>query len=166
MRQKIYDGIEQMAQTRMRNFACLQSGAPIEFGKRIDCRTKGFDGLGFVPAGWYSVWDGDPLRWSAAQAEVTFSVPEPIALSCCLTATTFQAQRIEIRLNGQIVGRLHSGGGPAVPLNIELPASLLQKNNVLTFDLPDARSPLSVGQGDDARVLGMGLAWVEFVPAR
>jgi hypothetical protein len=50
-------------------------------------------------------------------------------------------------------------------MELDLPSVALAETNTLTLTLPDAKTPQSVGESDDARVLGLGVAWLEFVSA-
>jgi hypothetical protein len=51
---------------------------------------------------------------------------------------------------------------PAREYTIELPANILRGQNVLTFTLPDAASPQSLGLSKDFRKLGLALYWLKF----
>ena len=70
-------------------------------------------------------------------------------------------QRVRIRLNGQPVGELSVDAPAPREYQLALPAGGLQAKNVLTFDLPDATSPAALNDGQDLRLLGIALQWIE-----
>jgi len=51
-------------------------------------------------------------------------------------------------------------------MSLPLSTQLLESDRAITvtFDLPDARSPGSLGLGRDSRILGMALTGVKVVP--
>jgi hypothetical protein len=54
---------------------------------------------------------------------------------------------------------------PAPDLEHTPPPGTLHVYNVLKFVMPHAHSPHSAGKGEDTRVLGLGVVWMEFVGA-
>ena len=47
--------------------------------------------------------------------------------------------------------------------SVVMPRNFLNTRNVLLFSLPNAISPNSLNMGDDARVLGISIEWIEFL---
>jgi len=81
-----------------------------------------------------------------------------------MMANTFEKQRIIISLNGWEIQTRETNGEELKLIELDLPPGALGETNTLTFTLPDARSPASLGNSLDKRILGMGIAWLELVP--
>jgi hypothetical protein len=137
--------------------------ADLPHGERIDFTRPLPLGL-VLRNGWY---DAEPdRRWCGREAVVLFRLEEADrahAWHLRMAAATFGLQPIVVDLNGQTVATLSGKDGPPEMMEIELPSAALREYNVLTLVLPEARSPRSVGAEADERVLGLGVAWVEFV---
>lgn len=95
-------------------------------------------------------------RWTNARAcDISFAVADRSAFRGTLTlaARPLGTQRLSLSLNGQpfYSGVLADG---ASQLEVGFPPGLLvEGNNRLTFELPDAHAP----GGGDARLLGLAL---------
>jgi hypothetical protein len=130
-------------------------------GRRVDftqtsCRRY------FHLSGWYG--PEPTYRWSGREASLRFRLAQVMPLRLRLLAHTFGPQRIAVRLNGQDVGTLHGRGEALERMELLLPVDRLAESNTLSFVLPDARSPKSLGENEDERVLGLGMVWVQLTP--
>ena len=85
-----------------------------------------------------------------------------ISLGPFLAPGKLNAQRAVIKLNDQALATLVLDEASFKEYTIALPAGVLKKENVLSFELPDAESPRSLGAGDDLRLLGINVQWIEF----
>ncbi len=74
------------------------------------------------------------------------------------------SQRVFLKLNGKQVADLTLTNREAEEFHIDLPASVLQKENLLTFELPDAQWPKSLGHSDDTRLLGINVQSIKIDP--
>ena len=126
--------------------AAFELGATVRF-------AKGQRGTALLYRGWSSpeewgVWsDGD-------EAELLFHLDEQEPLVLRLEGHTFGDQRLVVQINGhRLVDRNVESGTP-VDLRLALPQSILQRENVLHFDFPEAQSAEEVG---DPRRLALGL---------
>ena len=68
---------------------------------------------------------------------------------------------MRIKLNGQPIETLTVIAPEPREYAAKIPAAVLRENNVLTFELPDAESPLALGVGGDARLLGINVQWLK-----
>ncbi len=140
-------------------FPVLATGQRVGFGKE--------QGRRFQYEGWL---ESEPeWCWSTERrATLIFAGegPAPQSLSLRLAPYVFgkrlTQQRVTIRLNGQAVGDLVASGVEPSDYRLAVPAGAWQARNRLTFDLPDATAPVSVGDGRDERLLGIELYWIEF----
>ncbi len=108
--------------------------------------------------------DGSPFRWTDGHAaQVVFALADPgrhQALRITLGAfleRDLAAQRVQVTLNGHALAPLTLRQPRPEEYPFALPRGLLDVRNVLTLALPDARSPQSLGSGDDRRVLGVAV---------
>lgn len=136
-------------------------------GTRVDLRTEDADKYL-----WYG-WSGrEPQnRWTDRnRAAIVFSLEEIkdstllIKLNPFLAPGKLERQRVEIKLNNQTITTLNLKDTEAKEYSIALPSSLLQRDNVLTFNLPDAASPQDLNISEDARLLGISVEWFEIGP--
>jgi len=68
---------------------------------------------------------------------------------------------LQVRLNGQIVARLILDKPATAEYAIALSRDFLANENDLTFELPDAESPMRLGISEDSRRLGISVEWLE-----
>jgi hypothetical protein len=73
-------------------------------------------------------------------------------------------QRLNIKLNGNVIQNLSFEDGEAHEITVGLPASILRSQNTLQFSLPDAVSPKALRLGEDTRELGIAVYWIQFSP--
>ncbi|MDX6611434.1 MAG: hypothetical protein QOD75_620 [Blastocatellia bacterium] len=137
---------------------------PYQIGKRIDFTSS--DAGRYLGYGW-SV--AEPLaRWSdRGRAVVAFSIAGPTAatlrlkLAPFLVAGKLDQQRMNLKLNDQIVTSLILNTSEPSEFSIPLPPGVLREKNILTFDLPDATAPKSLRVSEDTRRLGISVQWLE-----
>lgn len=116
---------------------------------------------------WYG-WSGpEPgFRWTDGhEAAIVFRANPSKQHKFRIRAAPFiggsvNAQKVTLTLNGERLGEFELTAGQEFELTI--PASNLGTNNVLTFQLPNAASPRSLGLSDDDRLLGLRVEWLEF----
>ncbi len=115
-------------------------------------------------------WNASEPRWcwsTEHRATLIFAVDGPAPQTLRLRLAPYvhppklARQRVRLRLNGQPVGELSAGDTELREYRFPLPAGALQPKNRLTFELPDASTPASVGEGSDQRLLGVSLQWLE-----
>jgi FkbM family methyltransferase len=114
----------------------------------------------------HRAWHGpEPWgQWSGRDAQVKFTLQQPQPLRLRLLATTYKAQPILVRFNKRDVTVLESHGEDAELFELDLPPDVVAETNTLHLVMPEAKSPASLGEGDDNRPLGVGIVWMEFVP--
>jgi hypothetical protein len=110
-------------------------------------------------------------RWSNAdRAAVIFSIDDLTRASSLklrifgapfIAPGKLDSQRILITLNGQKLAEWTSSSSEPAERIIEIPARLLQQNNTVIFQLPDAASPRRLGVSNDDRLLGLSVQWIE-----
>jgi hypothetical protein len=141
-------------------FALLVPGRPVALGQP--------DAAAYVGEGW-----AEPeraTRWSVGmRSELLFKVERPGAGRLLVTLEPFSTrphptQRVRVDLNDHRLGELLLDRPGLVPRAIAVPAGVMRTHNVLRLILPDARSPASVGQSADARLLGVRIAALELRP--
>jgi hypothetical protein len=119
---------------------------------------------------WYG-WSGPEaeVRWTdGPEAALIFSANPAsdilfqIKLAPFVVERSHPQQRVNINLNGQLVQRLTLTSNAPQVHEFVLPRQQLRSKNILTFELPDARSPKSLGINDDLRVLGIAVWWIRF----
>jgi len=131
--------------------------------------------LGWFTKGWSSA-EGWGIWSQAPMAELRID-PRSLPVSKNGVTLSLQAQgfvgsghpcqRVDVRIDGQRAGS-YRPCYPAGQFTMSLPLSvqLLESDRAITvtFDLPDARSPESLGLGRDSRILGMALTGVKVAP--
>jgi hypothetical protein len=129
-------------------------------GTRIDftqssCRPY-LRGTWTGPEGWG--------RWSGETADIKFRLERAHPLRLRMMGTTNGQQRIVVSLNETEITTLQGSGGEPELFEVDLPQDKVAECNTLRLTLPDATSPQSLGKGEDPRILGVGVVWIEFVP--
>jgi FkbM family methyltransferase len=114
----------------------------------------------------FRAWHGAETwgQWSGRDAEVRFTLERPEMLRLRMLATTYKDQRIVVRFDGREVTTLRSTGEGPELIEVDLPPEAITEANRLQLACPDARSPASLRESDDDRILGVGISWMEFVP--
>ena len=116
----------------------------------------------FLEGDWYPREDG--WKWCAAEATLRFKLELARPLRLRMMSTTFGKQRVVVGLNGREITAFEQNSEGLELIEFDLPSEVLAASNTLTFALPDARTPKSVGLNEDERILGLGIAWMELVP--
>ena len=144
----------------------LRPPLPREFpraGARIE-----FSRTAAEPFLWYGWSVNEPeYRWtSGREAAVIFAVDDItdaqllMKVMPLLVAGKLDQQRVDLRLNDQPLAQLILTQPMAQEFSVPLPQQLLQTKNILVFNLPDARTPTSLGL-NDARKLALAVFWME-----
>jgi hypothetical protein len=101
-------------------------------------------------------------RWSHGhRAEVHLNMRRDTALTLHMNMAAYREQRVIVELNGEVVETMHARSR-FENYTVHLPGRLLGRENRLAFLLPDARSPRSLGDSEDTRVLGMRVIYMRF----
>jgi hypothetical protein len=132
----------------------------LAFGQRVDFSAATAD-----PYLWYG-WSGREAtaRWTdRGSAAIVFSLEAVRASVLRLEMAPFVApprlasQTVLIKLNGRQVASVTLSNPQHSEYSIQLPIYLVRKENVLTFELPDAQAPKAMGVSEDARLLGISV---------
>ena len=134
------------------------------FGTRIDLSQS--EANRFLFYGWS---DREPTsRWTdRGRAIVAFKLDQVTATKLRFSAGPFlapgklNAQHVTIKLNDRELATLVLNEAAFQEYTIPLPAGALQNENVLSFEIPDADSPRNAGAGEDYRLLGINVQWIE-----
>jgi hypothetical protein len=120
----------------------------------------------YLKEGWGPPQAG--MRWTEGpRARIVFNLDGDrlthfrMRLQPFLVPGKLDRQRVNFVLNGQRFDRLTLRKPTSAIHQIPVPAELLQEHNVLELRLPDAASPESLGVGNQAAALGVGLWWLE-----
>jgi hypothetical protein len=71
---------------------------------------------------------------------------------------TLVRQRVQVEVNGKLVDEFSADGTTMITRTTKIPASVLNRHTMrLRFVLPDAISPMSLGDAEDARRLGISV---------
>ncbi len=162
-KQTIFDGIMGLSRAGMGKFRSLKQNTPVVLGEPIQSKEGSSRFLCFVPRGWHGITPWDSIRWSGPEAEIRFRLENQAPLVMVFEANTFLSQRITFTLNGRTIDTFEYSGGEPEEKALEFSAESLRSENTLVIVAPDAKSPQSVGQSDDGRVMGLGLVWIRFV---
>jgi hypothetical protein len=121
----------------------------------------------FLWYGWSS--DEDLFRWSdGPEAAIVFSLDEigdtvlRLRVGPFLVPGRLDEQHVDVLLNGGRIGQLELKDPGAQEYSFLLPKSLLRRNNAIKFEIPGAASPKSLQGGNDIRLLGIRVEWIEF----
>lgn len=144
------------------SYPLLDFGSQVEFGSAEADKFL-----------WYG-WSGREAfsHWTdRGTAAFLFALTEIKPATLILKTGPFLAppqlasQRALVNLNGKQVAGLTLANREAEEFRIDLPASVLQKENLLTFELPDAQWPRSLGHSEDTRLLGINVQSIRIEPA-
>ena len=120
---------------------------------------------------WYG-WSGrEPWsRWTdRGSAALVFQLPnvQPAQLQIRMAAfvlAQLPAQRVSLSINGYRVADLTLTNKEAADYTIELPLSVLARDNELVLELPDAEYPSRLGVSSDTRLLGVNVQSIQINP--
>ncbi len=119
------------------------------------------DPAGIFWSGWYGP-EGS-FRWSrGTRAEIVFSATPSAFGSLTLDASCLGEQHMQVTLNDRALGECRCTGWSVHRRTFVLPSGAVHRTNRLVFFLPDARSPASLGKGNDQRILALALHRVCF----
>jgi hypothetical protein len=119
---------------------------------------------------WYGWGARAPaMRWTnGKEAALVFSLNRiddttaRIKLAAFVVPGKHDEQRVNVTLNGQRLQTLSLKEEAAREHLLVMPKEMLRQKNVLTFGLPDAVSPQSLGAGAESKPLGIAVYWMEF----
>jgi len=133
---------------------------PLALGKWQKMGENSGDGP-LLLEGWGDTEPG--FRWTCEpHARLAFAVETPRALELSLVGDMFSPnsrleQRLIVSLNGVPIGQQTLHDPMQHTLVFQIPAEIVQKDNTLRLELPDAKSPLEMGISKDWRKLGFAL---------
>jgi len=113
------------------------------------------------------LWEGWSIperdfRWSVGkQAQFLFSIGTDNISRLRLQLACFGRQQVTIKLNDCEVTTFVCSQRQPHLRSSALPAECVSRRNRLTFLLPDARSPMSIGESRDTRQLAVAVSWLE-----
>lgn len=145
----------------------LRPPLPAEFPS-ADVRIE-FSRTTAEPYLWYGWSVNEPeFRWtSAREAAIVFGLDEIsdaellMKASPLIVVNKLDQQRVNIRLNNQPLTTLTLTQPIAQEFSVPLPKQMLRTKNSLIFELPDARTPQSLGLNRDPRKLALAVFWME-----
>jgi hypothetical protein len=115
--------------------------------------------------GW-SGGEGQFRRTDGSSAHLVFQA-EPVGAGLLelkiepfLVTRTLERQRLTVRLNGASLATLVLRDPEPRTYRMPIPNGVLKEHNLLVLDLPDARSPNSLGLSPDTREFGVKLYWL------
>jgi hypothetical protein len=121
------------------------------------------------PYFWYGWSRAEPqFRWTDGyDAALVFASAQPRDTQLMMKVVGFVVpgqprQRLTVTLNATVVARFEIVDDRPHEYSIQLPATVIRGQNVLTFNLPDAASPESLRLGRDTRKLGLAIYWLKF----
>jgi len=136
-------------------------------GTRIDFTSA--DANKYLWYGWAAA--SQPYRWTnRPHAAISFHLDVPAAsqlemnLEPFIVQLALPKQRVTIQLNGTTLTTWDLTEGQIQTRSVDLPLALLRSDNVLTFDLPDAKSPVTLGVGEDTSLLAINVRWLQILP--
>jgi len=137
---------------------------PISFDRRIDLATTDSDK--YLWQGWGRPETG--YRWTDGDAQVVFALDAiadvgfRIKLAPLIVPGRINEQIVHLELNGKAIETVSLSKPDDVELSFVLPQAALQRQNVLTFRLPQATAPEALRLSIDQRRLGLTVEWMEF----
>ena len=99
---------------------------------------------------------------------IVFELEKPVDLLLRIQADPFlvpgkvEGQELRVSLNGKLLTSLVLNEPREYDLYLPLQLSALRQRNVLSFTLPNATSPGSLGPSDDSRHLGIAVHSISF----
>jgi hypothetical protein len=138
-----------------------------ELGSRIDLTSSEADN--YLWYGWSKSMP--PYRWSnRPRAAITFHLEQAvpckleIGLQAFIVPPAHPKQKVTVVLNGTTLTIWELKQPGIQTHSVELPAGILRQDNVLSFDLPDAESPMVLGVGEDSSLLAIDVRWLQITP--
>ena len=121
---------------------------------------------------WYG-WSGPESthRWSEEHEAALIFATEPagdilfrINMGGYVGHGKITEQRVLLKLTGERVGKFTLTKTETREYSLVLPKKFLRRENTLRFELPDAKSPASVENSPDERLLGVSVIWATLQP--
>lgn len=118
---------------------------------------------------WYG-WSGPEVetRWTDGREATILFGTEPTGehtlmfrAAPYLLAGRVEQQRLIVKLNGRELGVLTLTTREPTIHSFVIRAEFFSRENVLTFEMPDAVAPITVEGTDDLRELGVAVSWIE-----
>jgi hypothetical protein len=98
-------------------------------------------------------------------AEIGFSLAQPRDVTLVVSVRPFLDQRVRLVVNGQHIAETSLEKGGFRERRVRLSRAWLRRENLIQLELPDARSPASLGLNPkDHRKLGITMAWMRLEP--
>jgi hypothetical protein len=147
----------------------LLADQPREFPLADVGTTINFNSIAAKPYLWYG-WSGIEIsaRWSdRRKAAVVFSLGGKgdrmllIKMFPFLVQGKLETQHVKIDINGHAIQTVALADHAAKVYRVTVPGPILQDKNILTFEMPDAESPISLGVSGDVRLLGINVEWIK-----
>jgi hypothetical protein len=120
---------------------------------------------------WYGWNEGAPdARWAEKKAALVFAVAElrpglvRVFMMPYLVPGKLESQRVRLLLNDHELLSTTLTEPAGQSFGVQLPPEVLQEENTIVFELPDAEAPLNLGSGSDPRPRGIRIIWMEFGP--
>lgn len=137
----------------------VKSGPVYLTGSRVQFGSE--DSNRFLWQGW-SIPEGS-FRWSESNRSLFLFRPSHAALTQLrMELSCFDHQHVQLALNGRRFASFECRQGqPRSVMQFELPSQSVREVNALSFHLPDAKSPRSLGESGDTRNLGVAVSWLE-----
>lgn len=115
-------------------------------------------------SGWLAA-TADGRATEGPVAEIEFSLAQPRDMTLVVSVRPFLDQRVRLVVNGQPVAETSLEKGGFRERRVRLSRTWLQRDNLIRLELPDARSPASLGLNPkDHRELGITMAWMRLEP--
>ena len=117
----------------------------------------------FLWYGWFRTPENE--LWAEREAAIVFNLPQTKPAVMRLNLNPFvvsgkqDSVKLDVILNDQLLTQLDVNA-PNI-YSLTLPSQLLRLNNTLTIKTADAKSPLALGVGEDARPRSINLRWIE-----
>jgi len=134
---------------------------------RIDFSTPGADK--YLWYGWSK--DDAGLLWADNDATLVFKLKNRNTQALHLNLSPFivpgklDSQSMKVTLNEQPLTTLTLRDSQPRVYSLTLSGDLLREKNVLSFEMPDARSPQMLGTGEDPSLRSFKLQWIELEAA-
>lgn len=132
--------------------------------KRIEFASSEADK--FLWYGWAPA--APPYRWTnRPRAAITFHLDQAVPCKLEISLQPFivphahPKQKVTVVLNGTTLIAWELVEPRIQTYSIELPVGILRQDNVLSFELPDAESPVALGVGEDSSLLAIDIRWLQ-----
>jgi hypothetical protein len=119
---------------------------------------------------WYGWSEDQSGYWSDNRSALVFTVGEVRSYVLRLNMAPFvvpgklETQRVKFVLNGQPLSMLTLTDSAVQTYSIQLPGYFLRAKNILGLEIPNAQSQQKLGTGEDPRLRGINLQWIELEP--